>query len=100
MLIQSLIFVPTFPLRRLAGEATLGEPNMPHDQQQSQLSWVHTKTGPSKVGDVAMPPGPWTTSVPLSVGVASRTCLTNLSCGILDTWPNRRSGVSRFGEVV
>ena len=28
--------------------------------------WLYTKTGPSDVGDVVTPPGPWTTSAPLS----------------------------------
>jgi len=45
---------------------------MPHDQQQSQFPWVHTKTGASKVGDVVRPPGPWTTSGPLSRGCSQQ----------------------------
>ena len=65
---------------------------MPHEQQQSQFPWVHTKTGPGKVGDVVRPH--LVLGRPqgrFSVGVASRTCLANLSCGILGTWPNQRS---------
>jgi len=38
------IFIPAFPLGRVAGAAALG-PEIPHGQQQSQkLSWLHTKT--------------------------------------------------------
>ena len=36
--------------------------------KQSHVPWVHTKTGLSKVTDVVRPPGPWTTSGPLSRG--------------------------------
>jgi len=46
----------------------LGGPNMTHDQQQSQYPWVHTETGPSKVGNVVRPPGSWTTPGPFSRG--------------------------------
>ena len=61
-----------FPLGRVPGRATLREPNMPHDQQQSQFPWLHTMTGPSKVGDVVRPPGLWTTSGPLSSGCSQQ----------------------------
>jgi len=48
--------------------------------------WLHTKTGPSKVGDVVTPPGPWTTLGRFPVGVASRTCLAR------DIWtPGRQT---------
>jgi len=34
------------------------------------------------------------------VGVASRTCLANLSRGILDRWPTNVAGVFGFVDVV
>jgi len=37
-----------------------------------QFCWLHTKTGPSKVGCVATPPGVWTTSGRLPVGVSQQ----------------------------
>ena len=37
ILIHSLVFVPAFPLRRVVWSAALGEPKIPHDQQQSQI---------------------------------------------------------------
>ena len=55
-------FCARFSFGGVARAATLGGPNMPHDQQQSQFPWVHTKIGSSKVGDVVTPPAPWTTS--------------------------------------
>jgi len=33
----SFILIHSFPLRRIAGEAALGRPKIPHDQQQSQI---------------------------------------------------------------
>jgi len=34
--------------------------------------WLHTKTGPNKVGDVVTPPRPWTTSAPFSRGFSQQ----------------------------
>jgi len=61
-----------FSLGRVAGAAILGGPNMPHDQQQSQFPWVHTKMGSTKVSDVVRLPGSWTTSGPLSRGCSQK----------------------------
>jgi len=41
---------------------------------------------PSKVGDAVIPLRPWMTSWPLSHGLASRACLTNLSWGLCAFW--------------
>ena len=61
MLIHLLIFVTAFPFWRVVGAAALEGPEIPHDQQQSQEALlVHTKTVPSKVGDVVIPPYAWT----------------------------------------
>jgi len=39
----------------------------PHGQQQSQILLLAPhQDGPSKVGDIVTPPGPWTTTGPLS----------------------------------
>ena len=56
--------------------AALGGVEISHSFQQTLIVLlVHTKTGPSKVGGVITPPGPWSTYGSLSrpVGVASRT---------------------------
>jgi len=60
--------------------------------QRIRLHFVNMQTGPSKVGDVVTPPGPWTNFGPISRGcrlyTAWRTYFAILSWGILDTWPN------------
>jgi len=59
--IHSLNIVPTFPLGRVAGTAALGGLEIPHGQKQSMIFLLlHTKTGPSKVGDTVMPLDAWT----------------------------------------
>ena len=50
---------------------------------------LHTKTGPSKVGDVVTPPGPWSTVGLVSRGRVQQTCLTNFSWNIMVIWPNQ-----------
>jgi len=45
ILIHSIIFVPAFRLRRVAEAAPLGEPEIPRDQQQSQI----VPLGPTRV---------------------------------------------------
>ena len=47
--------------------------------------------GPTKVRDVVMPPGPWSITGLLPVGLVSRTCLGNLYWDIVDKRPNQRS---------
>jgi len=37
-----------------------------------KFCWLHTKTGPSKVGDAVTPPGSWTTSGSLSQGFSQQ----------------------------
>jgi len=37
MLFISFIFMPDFPLRRVAGETSTGELGIPHGQQQFQI---------------------------------------------------------------
>jgi len=49
------------------------------------------KMGPTKVRDVVMPPGPWSITGLLPVGLVSRTCLGNLYWDIVDKRPNQRS---------
>jgi len=34
--------------------------------------WLHSETGPSKVGDAITPPGPWTTFGSLSRGCSQQ----------------------------
>jgi len=63
---HSFIFKLAFPLGGIAGTAALGGLEIPHGQQQSMiLLLLHTKTGPSKVGDTVMPCGLWSTCVSL-----------------------------------
>ena len=91
----SFIFIPTFPLTRVARAAVLWVLEIPHGFQQSLivlLALVYTKTVPSKVGDVIRHLIFGRTLDRFPVGLASRTCLSHLSLGILMTWPNHRSG--------
>jgi len=47
-------------LGRVAGAAAQGELEIPHGQQQSQIYRLAShQDGPSTVGDVFIPPGPW-----------------------------------------
>jgi len=90
-LIHLLIFVPTFPLGRVAGAAALGRPEMSHDQQKSQIVLLAPHQDGTKQGgrcsratwslDKLWTTFPWVT-------VAWRTKFAILSWGILDTWPN------------
>ena len=65
--IHSPTFVPAFPLGKVALAAVLGEPEIPHNQQQSHIVLLAPhQDKKSKVGDVVTPPGRWTTSEPLS----------------------------------
>ena len=67
MVFISFIFMPAFPLVRVAGATALGGLGIPHDQQKFQIVLLlHTKTGPSKVEGVIIPPTLLTTSAPLS----------------------------------
>jgi len=69
------VFTLVFPLVSVAGAANLGLEETPYGFQQLLLfCWLHTKMGPSKVGVVITPPGPWSTSGPLS-----RACQQDLS---------------------
>jgi len=69
-IIHSFIFVPAFSLGRNAGPAALGRLEISHDQQQSQIVVLAPhRDGPNEVGDVATPPGLWSTS-----GLLSRGC--------------------------
>jgi len=87
----------------VAGTAGLGGPEIRHDQQHSQkVPSLHTKTGPSKVGDVVTPPGPWTNFGPHSRG--RRLQPEGLSSPFFPGtfWIHGRTntaGISRFGEV-
>ena len=65
--VRSFMFVPA--LGMVAGAVALWL-ETPHGFQHSHIEccWLHTKMGPSQVGDVITPPGPWTTSGPLSRG--------------------------------
>jgi len=74
--LNSFIFMPAFPLGRVAGAAALRGLEMPqHGQQQFQVILLaprqyRTKQGRSE--DVSTPPGPWTTSGPLSRGFSQQ----------------------------
>ena len=53
MLFIPFIFMPAFPLGRVAGAAALGGLEIPQDQQHfRKFCWLHTKTRPIKVGVV------------------------------------------------
>ena len=100
---HSFIFMPTFPLRRLRRQhnSPRRTRNISLSTAISEFCRLHTETGPSQFGYVH---APLVLGRPLGrfledVALASRTCLANLSWSILDTWPNRRSWISRFGEV-
>jgi len=68
-----------FSLCSDSGETTLGWLETHINFKQPQLvQWLHTKMRPSEVGDVATTSGPWSTSGPLPVGVASRIRAANL----------------------
>jgi len=87
VLSSSILLIPAFPPRRFAGVTVLGAP---HGFQQFQIVLLAPyRTWPSRVGDVNMLPGPWSTSGPLSREcVTSRTCLAHLSWDTVVTWPN------------
>jgi len=90
----SFNFMPTFPLRRVAGEVLQGGLEITHAQQQYhilQFCWIHTKTGLDKVRVVVTAPGHWTPSGPLCRGCSQQDLPANLSWDNLDTRPNQRS---------
>jgi len=66
--------MPAFPLGRAAGTAALGGLEIPPmvNNNFRQFCWLHTKTGPRKVGDVVILHGPWTTFGPLSRGFSQQ----------------------------
>jgi len=59
---------------------------------------VHSKTGSSKIRNVATPSGTWTSLGRFHVGVASRTCLATLSWDIETHGRTNAVGISWFGE--
>jgi len=66
-------FIFSFRARFSFGEslraAALGESgSLTMNSNLRLFCWLHTKTRPSKVGDVVTPCGPWTNSRPLSRG--------------------------------
>ena len=79
MLFISFIFMPAFPLGRVTGATSIGGLGIPDGQQQFQIVLlflpVHTKTGPSKVGDAVTPPRLWTTSGSLFRGFSQQDWL-------------------------
>ena len=96
-------FHAAFSLGRVARAAAVGGPEyLAINSNFRQFCWLHTKTGPSKVGDVVTPPGPWTNFGPLC-----RWCFLQpdglsplLFPGTF--WTRGRiniAGISRLGEV-
>ena len=91
--VHSFIFVSAFPLGG-------GDSSSRRTRNTSRFSaiWdsfcrLDANTGPSKVGDVVTPTGPWTTSELPSLGFSQQE--------ILDTLPNQRSwDLSIEGELV
>jgi len=69
------------------GSSPVGRLDTPHGKESLTVLLV----GPSKAEDVITPPGPWLISGSLSMGVASRTYLVDLSWDILVTWSNQCS---------
>jgi len=96
-------FVPDFPLGRIGVAAALGGPEIPHDHSNLRwFCWLHAKTRPSKVGDIVTPPGPWTTSGPLSrgCGLYPEGLISPFFPGTF--WTHGRTniaGISQFGEM-
>jgi len=110
-----IIFVTAFPLERITGLAVLGGLQIPHHSiQQSQIILLdHTKTEPSKVGDVIKPPCPnffyrksisrntthrqslhlqaMLTDVKTRSERVNNLKTPNHTCSILDTWPKQRT---------
>ena len=73
ILFFSFVFLPTFPLRRVAGVAALSGLEIPMTNNYlTYFCWLNTKTGPRKVGDVITLPGPWSTSWPLFRGYSQQ----------------------------
>ena len=107
--IHSFIFVPVFCLGRVPGAAAPRRLELFHRQQRSQivlrLSWLHTKTGQSNVGDATNPTGP-STSGPLSRGYSQQDLHRKSFVTFLVKWPNqcnrafsirmRHSGIYKF----
>jgi len=92
MLSISLIFMPAFPLWRVAGAAALGGLGIPHGQQHFQIILLAPhQDGTNKVGDVVTTSDLGRPLGRFPVGLARKTCLASISWGILDTWPNQRS---------
>jgi len=84
---HSFIFMPVFPLGRVAGTAALRGLN----SNLRSFCSLHIKTGPSKVGYVVTPLGPWTSSGPLSRAYSHQDLPLQFLWDILDILPNERS---------
>jgi len=73
MLSISLIFMPAFPLWRVAGAAALGGLGIPDDQQHFQIVLLAPHQDGTKQGRrCSHYIGPWKTSGPLSRGLSQK----------------------------
>ena len=74
MLLISVIFIPAFPLRRVAGGCSPrgGLEYLMVNNNFRMFFWLHTKTRPSKVGDVVTQTRSWMTSEPLFRGFSQQ----------------------------
>jgi len=85
---------------RVAGTTAPGGLEISHDQQQSEFCSLHTKTRPSKIGDAIIPPGPWSTSGPLSRGCGQQDLPRQFPGTFWSHGRTNVAGIYRFGEVV
>ena len=93
-LYHQFIFIPVFSLGRVSGTPSPHVVRLeipPVFSNLWQFCWLHTKTGPSKVGVVIKPPGPCSTSGPVSRGCGQQDLPRDLSWDNLVTWPNHYS---------
>jgi len=90
---HSLVFTPAFSLKRVAGTATPGELEIPHDQLQPHLVLLASHQDWTKQGSMCdIVTWSWSTSGSLYLGCNHKTDLV--------TWSNHRSGdLRRNGSV-
>ena len=95
--VHSSMFLPAFPLGRVAGQQLYVDPKyFTINSSFRKFPSVHTKTGPSKVGDVVTRHLVLEPLDCFPADAASRTCLVNLSWAILETWSNHPAWIFRI----
>jgi len=98
--VHSSMFLPAFPLGRVAGQQLYVDPKyFTVNSSFRKFPSVHTKTGPSKVGDVVTRHLVLEPLDCFPADVASRTCLVNLSWASLETWSNHPAWIFRIRKV-